>query len=78
MTTTHEHELSDTLKLLLVLAFGIDVVYQIIMQQWVYPAEALIVAIVLALVPYLLIRGSVTRIARAWFGSGERHGIERR
>ncbi len=47
-----------------VLALGIDVVYQIIIQRWVYPGEALIVAIMLAFVPYLLIRGSVTRIAR--------------
>ena len=46
------------------LAFGLDVVYQIIIQRWVYPVEALLVATVLALVPYLLIRGSVTRIAR--------------
>ena len=48
-----------------VLAFVIDVVYQIIKQRWVYPDEALIVATMLAIVPYLLIRGSVTRIARS-------------
>ena len=48
-----------------VLAFVIDVVYQIIRQRWVYPDEALIVATMLAIVPYLLIRGSVTRIARS-------------
>ena len=54
---------TDVVKVF-VLAFGIDVVYQIVMQRWVYPGDALIVAIVLALVPYLLIRGSVTRIAR--------------
>ena len=48
-----------------VLALGIDIVYQIIVQRWVYPGEALIVAIMLAFVPYLLIRGAVTRIARS-------------
>ena len=48
-----------------VLACGIDVVYQIIVLRWVYPGEALIVAIMLSFVPYLLIRGSVTRIARS-------------
>jgi hypothetical protein len=47
-----------------VLAVGIDVAYQIVVQRWVYPGEALIVAIMLAFVPYLLIRGSVTRMAR--------------
>ena len=44
---------------------GIDIVYRIMRQRWVYPDEALIVAIMLAFVPYLLIRGSVTRIARS-------------
>ena len=48
-----------------VLALVIDVVYQIILLRWVYPGEALIVAILLAFAPYLLIRGSVTRIARS-------------
>jgi hypothetical protein len=32
----------------------------------VYPEEALIVAICLALLPYLLLRGPVNRIARHW------------
>lgn len=47
-----------------VLALVIDAVYQIVVQRWVYPGEALIVATLLAFVPYLLIRGPVTRIAR--------------
>jgi hypothetical protein len=48
-----------------VLAFGIDVVYQLIVERWVYPGEALIVAVLLAFVPYLLLRGPVARIARS-------------
>jgi len=32
-----------------------------------YPGEALIVAFLLAFVPYLLILGPVNRIARRWF-----------
>jgi hypothetical protein len=48
-----------------VLALGIDVVYQTIVQRWVYPGEALIVAFLLAFVPYLLLRGPVARIARS-------------
>ena len=35
-----------------------------IATHFVYPGEAIIVAIVLAMVPYLLLRGVVTRIAR--------------
>ncbi|UCD56507.1 MAG: hypothetical protein JSV16_11820, partial [Candidatus Hydrogenedentota bacterium] len=35
----------------------IDVIYQIIVFQWVYPGQVLIVATVLAIIPYLLMRG---------------------
>ncbi len=46
------------------LAFILDVVYQLIALRWVYPGEALITAFTLAILPYLLIRGPVNRIAR--------------
>ena len=46
-----------------VLAILLDVIYQIIEHRWtVYPGEAVLVALVLAVVPYLLIRGPVNRI----------------
>jgi hypothetical protein len=46
-----------------ILAIVLDVVYQIIEHRWtVYPGEAVLVALVLAIVPYLLIRGPVNRI----------------
>lgn len=47
------------------MAIGMDVVYQLIVERWVYPTETLIVAIVLAIIPYLLLRGPVTRVVRA-------------
>lgn len=47
-----------------VLAIIIDAIYQIIELHWFYPFEAFIVAIVLAIIPYLLIRGPVNRAAR--------------
>lgn len=47
-----------------IVAVVIDVVYQYLVFRWFYPGEALIVAFVLAFVPYLLIRGPVNRIAR--------------
>jgi hypothetical protein len=47
-----------------VLAIVMDVIYQLIVERWLYPGETLIVAIVLAVIPYLLLRGVVTRIAR--------------
>jgi len=49
-----------------IVAVVIDVIYQYLVFRWFYPGEALIVAFVLAFVPYLLIRGPVNRIARLW------------
>jgi len=46
-----------------ILAIIIDAVYQLIVFRWFYPAQALLVAAILALVPYLLICGPVNRIA---------------
>lgn len=47
-----------------VFVFGIvmDVLYQLIVFRWVYPLQSLLVATVLAIVPYVLIRGPVTRL----------------
>ena len=46
------------------LALVLDVVYQIIVSRFVYPGEAIIVAFLLAIVPYMILRGLVTRLAR--------------
>jgi hypothetical protein len=53
------------------LALILDVLYQIIEQRFVYPGEALIVAFVLAIVPYLVLRGLVTRLARRVLHHGQ-------
>lgn len=45
-----------------IIAIVIDVVYQLIVHKWFYPGEALLVAAILAFVPYLLIRGPVNRL----------------
>src|SRR5580700_4708786 len=47
-----------------ILAIVLDVVYQIIVQRFVYPGETIIVAFILAILPYLILRGLVTRLAR--------------
>jgi len=47
-----------------VLAMILDLIYQIVVLRFFYPGEMLIVAILLAIVPYLILRGLVTRIAR--------------
>jgi hypothetical protein len=48
-----------------ILATVLDIVYQLIEHRWrVYPGEAILVAIILAIFPYLLIRGPINRILR--------------
>jgi hypothetical protein len=51
---------------IVLLGLVMDTVYQIIEFKSFHPAEAVIVALLLAFVPYLLLRGPVTRIARRW------------
>jgi hypothetical protein len=43
-------------------AAALDIVYQLIVFQWVYPLETLIVATMLALVPCMLVRAIGNRI----------------
>ena len=47
----------------LLLGLVMDTIYQLIVLKTFYPAEAAIVAIVLAFIPYLLLRGPITRFA---------------
>lgn len=54
------------------LALALDVVYQIIVLRGLHPLEAVFIALVLAVLPYLLVRGVVTRVARRWIGPGAR------
>lgn len=46
-------------------AIVIDLVYQFAVLRWIYPGEALLVAFLLACVPYLLVRGLVNRLMRS-------------
>ena len=48
------------------LALALDVIYQLKVRGWVYPGEALGIALLLALFPYSAMRGPVDRIARRW------------
>lgn len=47
-----------------ILALVLDAVYQLIVLHAIYFGEMVIVALVLAIVPYLIVRGLVTRVAR--------------
>ena len=48
-----------------ILAFVLDCIYQVIVLRWIYVFDALIVAFFLAIIPYVIIRGPVNRIASA-------------
>jgi hypothetical protein len=45
-----------------IIAVVLDVVFALIVHRWIFPGQALLVGTVLAIVPYVLIRGPVTRI----------------
>lgn len=47
------------------IAIVLDVIYEIVVFKWVYPVQALIIATVLALIPYLIFRGLANRLKRA-------------
>lgn len=46
-----------------ILALVLDVVYQIVELRFVYPGEALVIAFLLAILPYMILRDLVTRLA---------------
>jgi peptidoglycan/LPS O-acetylase OafA/YrhL len=48
------------------LAVLLDCVYQWMVMRWIYPVEAMFTAVILAIIPYLLLRGTVNRVARTW------------
>jgi hypothetical protein len=48
----------------IILAIILDVIFQLKELNTVYVGEALIIAILLAIIPYLIVRGLVTRLVR--------------
>jgi hypothetical protein len=49
-----------------IMAVVLDCVYQVMVFRWIYPVESMVTATILAVLPYLLLRGVVNRIARKW------------
>src|SRR4051812_37533726 len=47
-----------------ILALVLDAIYQVIAHSGIYALELLLTATILALVPYVIVRGLVTRLAR--------------
>jgi len=57
--------LNGTARIIL-LGIAMDVIYQALVLRTFYPTEALVVALLLAFVPYILLRGPFARAARRW------------
>ena len=53
----------DVRKVFLI-ALALDVIYEVVVFRWVYPVQALLVAVMLAMIPYLICRGITNRMAR--------------
>jgi hypothetical protein len=51
---------------ILILGVVMDIIYQAVVLKEFYPTEAAIVAILLAFLPYALLRGPFERVARLW------------
>ena len=51
-----------------IVAIVLDTIYQAMVLQTFYVVQALIVAVVCAIIPYMLFRGPTTRLARALTG----------
>jgi hypothetical protein len=63
------HEgLISTARIIL-LGVVMDVIYQFVEFGTFFPGETAIIAILLAFVPYLLLRGPLARLARWWLGA---------
>ncbi len=52
---------------ILILGVVMDVAYQLVFFDSFYPGESAVIAILLAFLPYLLLRGPAARLARRWF-----------
>ena len=63
------HEGWKAVATIFTIAIIMDVIYQLIVTRWVRVFETLGVAILLAVLPYLLLRGPVNRIVRALGGA---------
>lgn len=58
--------LESTARVVL-LGISMDVIYQMRVSDQFYPVEALLMAILLAVIPYFIFRPIVERVARWWF-----------
>ena len=60
---------------IILLGLGMDLIYQFIELKEFLPGEAAIIAILLAFIPYLLLRGPAERVAHWWLGDEVAKGV---
>ena len=65
--------LKDIGKIFIV-AIVLDTVYQVMVFRFVYPVQVLIVAVVCAVVPYVLVRGPIALTARLLYRKARQEG----
>ena len=51
---------------IILLGLGMDAIYQNLVLGTFYPGEAALVALLLAFIPYLALRGPIARLAHRW------------
>lgn len=56
----------------------LDAIYQLVTHRFIYPLELIFTATLLALVPYLILRGPANRVAHRFFGVGRSQALEKR
>jgi hypothetical protein len=54
----------NSLGKVFITALILDAAYQFLELRWFYPGEALLVALILAVLPYFLLRGAVNHLSR--------------
>lgn len=65
----HAERLGDGFRAIariLALCLALDAIYQYVVLHRFYPGEAIVIALALGYVPYLLLRGPADRLARRW------------
>jgi hypothetical protein len=58
---------------ILILGVIMDIIYQWVVFKSFYPVQAAVIAVLLAFVPYLLLRGPFARIAHHWIARPASH-----
>jgi hypothetical protein len=61
---------------IILLGLGMDAIYQYRFLNTFFPGESVLIALLLAFVPYVVLRGPIARIARWWRSRPHRHSAD--